>query len=650
MPYLRHHESELIATSAVADAFKVPGTHSSIAQGGNQLWDIVPPQETASDASPGTFLTWQVPASSEMTDINQSFLRIEGTFEIDQNDPEPFIGRTQELPCSIFAFYNWTKFLRDNNLAPNTDLSGFPDDPVAGSMNEGSPAPPQIAGAKTKYGDPCDDVYVLALATTRQEGLSEVKIDGMLQLKGFTGQYQLSPDTDRNVRNSANNQIVRVIGTQLNTGSTNGNLQPGGPTFEIQDQNGYRYAQYFWVTGLPNVIDFIDDGEALYITPASLHLYNRNGTTTVPFLPSFLFNDLTIEVNGQQVVASQGTDQPYAMLANVIKNVSGTEKVAGNVDRAYYLGDTGRGQAGELEGNEGRRDAYLTTLADDRNPLDRKFTLTYRLSDAGFRTLGSWLPPSTEIRVRTKLNYDNFLTYDDNYGEGIFDHLSHPQFKLQRAELFVARKVLKPLAKRDFDETWQNMTCKVPFEQVRVFRQSYDAGQQTINIINALAGPSPKAVYVFAIADTDIQGKNLGANPTKLKIGENIDGAGKTVHWTDARLSIGGARIYPVQAYSGYDQGQIFDRNFNTSQVYQMYQSTCNSAPFLSSSDFSLIMTPLCFQLEEHHLGGMSQGEDTSIQFAANLSATQKDRFSILMVSFTDAICEISQQLVTTIS
>lgn len=747
MPYLRHHNSQKAGSASVLQSFTVPSTQDTIAMGGNQLWDIVPPQETASQTQPGQFMTWQVPASMEMTDLNESFLQIEGYFDwssqganAPSTSPIKRCSDALEIPFPVKAFVK----VDANGLYPPMEPGGAkPDilapppaiaDAVSGGygdwylmfidITENASTDTTNLGNPTKGGinynlNPGDFNYITYTGTAIDSlpnkgqlikvtrNLAGVRVGPDITERSGLGQYDNTPP--KAVSNNAVNEVLLVSDT-LPYNKVNGVLQvkkdqggtneyPGN-TFQFSEvdistdpnnvNNKPIFYQAFWVCGFRDgtlfdtqgccttTQDSVENGggdphKVMDQLACRVSIYNNEGFT-VPFnLPAFMFNDVTLELNGTQVITSLGQDQPYAMLANVLKNEPYHIRKAGEQDRAYYIGDCGKGLAGLREGDEGRRDMFLKTQNQyaDLNSTDlgqqQTFSMTYRISDCGFNTWGSWVPPATEIRLRTKLADLTNMTYIAGYKKGIMDSLQRPYWRFQKAELLVARKVLTPHARDAFSDTWGQTPCKLWFEQVRVFRQSFAASNQTINIINALAGPSPKCVFAFAIPESDILGSTLGSNPTNLRLGAPSVPSGTTpttynptsVYWEDVRLSIGGARTYPIQSWSGFQQNErdiIYSpwkgkaRDRNISQLYQMYQSTCNEAPFLTSADFACMVQPLCFQLEEkHHGSSWSPGEDTSIQFSARLSGSQSERFTVMLVSFTDSIVEITKDLDTTV-
>ena len=80
MPYLRHEESSMGMHPAVAMAAEVPPTQDSVAYAGNQLWDTYFATEGVSTAN-GT-LSWNIPASTGMTDIGESYIKMTGYYTI----------------------------------------------------------------------------------------------------------------------------------------------------------------------------------------------------------------------------------------------------------------------------------------------------------------------------------------------------------------------------------------------------------------------------------------------------------------------------------------------------------------------------------------------------------------------------------------
>jgi len=739
MPYLRHHNSQKAGSASVLQSFTVPSTQDTIAMGGNQLWDIVPPQETASQTQPGQFMTWQVPASMEMTDLNESFLQIEGYFDFSKSSataastsPIKRCADALEIPYAVKAIVK----VDTGGIYPPMEPGGVTPDiltppaPITDAVNGGygdwylmffdvtenaSPdqtnaGNPTTGGINYDLSDSDEFKYIdyqglagdskivpgqLIKITRNLAGVrAGVQAD---EAAGLGQSFNTPPHAESNAAVGEVLLISDTVPLNKNGGNLNtktdhsGNNTYPANVFQFGEvnistdpnnaDNRGRFYQAFWVCGLRDGTRF-DTQDCCTTTQGSIQngggdpakvmeniacrvsIFNNENLTVPVSLPAFMFNDVTLELNGTQVITSLGQDQPYAMLTNVLKNEPYHIRKAGEQDRAYYIGDCGKGLQGLREGDKGRRDMFLKGQSQYRDlstaqaSMQQNFSMTYRISDCGFKTWGSWVPPATEIRLRTKLADLTNMTYMTGYKKGIMDYVQRPYWQFTKAELLVARKVLTPHARDAFSDTWGITPCKLWFEQVRVFRQSFDGSNQTINIINALAGPSPKCVFAFAIPESDILGKDLGSNPTNLRLGAPLSGS-TAVYWEDARLSIGGARTYPIQAWSGFSQNEndVLDspwkgqaRNRNIAQLYQMYQSTCNEAPFLTSADFSCMIQPLCFQLEEkHHGSSWSPGEDTSIQFSARLSAAQSDRFTVMLVSFTDSIVEITKDLDTTV-
>jgi len=735
MPYRRHELSQKTGHTS-ANLFTVPETQDTVAFGGSQWWDIVPPQETAANTQPNQFMTWQVAPSMEMTDLNQSFLQIQGYFDFNPTaaqlasgatkSPQPICGDPLEIPNAVRliaragndnkitppsyptavhtagseAFTQPDAIEVPSETVPREGGGNYPWYLVGFDVTQGNGAVSATQGGVASdvgdfkstgvnqgfqfiLGDSAPSVGQVLQLTKADAQPGPTTLNGAI-VPGGNGQKFVQPVTAADKR--ALGQTL-YLSSQLpvNQTSETANIIKGYPanTYAfsgidtgISNNTQVTFVQFFWVCGFDTDPVFGSENSTgaagrnaagnpnllMGSSECRLAMYQNADMTVTPLLPAFLFNDVTLEINGTQVVASIGTDQPYAMVANILKNEPLSERHAGSQDRAYYLGESAKGYVGVAEGDKGRRDMFIqneTNFSEDANRTLRAVTMTYRLADCGFRTHGGWIPPASQIRLRAKLAEPTNLTYISNYKPGVMDKLQRPQWNFQKAELMVARKVLTPHAQAAFADTWNITPCKLWFEQIRVFRQSYAAGQKNVNIINALAGPSPKAVWVFVIPESDINSTNIGSRKMNLRPGAAQSGTDPSVYWQNVRLSIGGSRTYPIQSWTGYAQNQsgsgdafgnpaIQGRDFNVSQLYQMYQTTCNDKPFLSSADFSMLMQPICFQLEERtYDGAWSPGEDTSIQFSGQFSGAFADRYNVMLVSFTDSIVEINKDLET---
>lgn len=347
-----------------------------------------------------------------------------------------------------------------------------------------------------------------------------------------------------------------------------------------------------------------------------------------------MFQDVTIELNGVQVVQSQGVAHPICALADVIKNEPYTVSLTDKITRGFFLTERYDGDEPILE-RQYYVDGTRNPADPGPSPTERQITLVYRMSDLGLRTRSSWLPPDVAIRIRVKTSPSELLRRDLE-GTGTDTTAAALEWKFTQADLYLARRKLKAQAAVDLDAAWKLSSCKVPYERVQSNVTFIDANALSINITNALAGPTPKSVMVFMLKQDALLGNNAnGLNP--------IFGALKPVddtHWQNARLSLGGGRFYPIQPFTA-DSSTNFPGN-DWALMYQMYRATANASPFLKDSNFDSIK-PLCFQIAATK-SAYDEVEETSIQFQAQLSGAQNSGMAVVMVSFTDHIIEISKE------
>jgi len=465
MPVLLHEESQKVPLAVVASATKVPSTQASVAYEGVENYDIIyPNQAVDANTAPGSFVTWQSPMSSSMTDLSESFILIQGYFD-------------------------------------------------------------------------------------------------------------------------------------------------------VADGEGISYAG--------NV--------------------NPNATVT-PFTAQAMFQDASVELNGVQVVQSQGIAQPICAVADIIKNESGAVRESERVTRGFLLDELlpqNEGMPGDVQNMPLVRQYYYCGKTskvqpqpqDTVLPADRQVTFVYRMSDLGLRTMGGWLPPEVAIRIRVKTSPKEIFRFD--LTDGVSSTTADLQWKFTKADLYLARRKLKAQAAIDLDTAWGLSSCKVPFERVQSNTTYIDANALSVNITNALAGPTPKAVMVFAVSQKSLLSDNADglSRPFELHLRDNT-------FWQNARLTIGGGRYYPIQPYSS-DISTIYPGN-DWAYLYQLYKTVANKDPFLR--DTSMIdIKPLCFQIGATKTA-YDEVEETSLQFTAQISDIQQQGYAVVMVSFTDHIIEISKE------
>jgi len=607
MPQLRHDESQYVALPQVAGVGEVRTTQDSVAYGGNHLWDTVQPQEPVGQSSQGSILTWQVPSSSSMTDLNESFIRIE-------------------------MYWQWY-----NNTGGGIQAIG-------GLKNEGGRGVP-LQEFTTVPAPGTGDVFAFANGTgTGLRG-------AVTYITGDAGREVLVTLSLSAVNvPTANHAGAAAINTTAPPGSI-AFLPTAAAACDITFENGgATVGGTFTIAADGSVV--ITSAHAVAAGPYSLqpfsityHGYDtrRYNVTVPPAVSLALFNSVSLEMNGAIVYPSQGVAQPYAALANVLKNEPAAEREAGELDRGYIFN-----QMYEFdEGSEERRFICLTRDQDVSNTQAggeahsqaQKVTFTVRLADIAMRTNGTWLPPDTQLRIRARRCEDLSLIQrisDAAAGDADWTALmaaaNNFSVQISSADLYVARKTLKPHVAQRMAEAWPERPLTVPFEAVRTFTSWHGVADTTVNVVGALAGPTPTCVYAFFVSQAGINGTGAdGKSPLFACAPDD----GTTL--SNVSLSIGGARTYPVHPYQGAANTRFPG---NVAQLYQMYRMTANGHPFLRSQDMAALR-PVCFQIGTRGHSHMDSMEDVSVQFKATLSAPQAAAYCVVLVSFTDSTLEL---------
>ena len=116
--------------------------------------------------------------------------------------------------------------------------------------------------------------------------------------------------------------------------------------------------------------------------------------------------------------------------------------------------------------------------------------------------------------------------------------------------------------------------------------------------------------------------------------------------WQNVALKVGGARTYPVQPLSmatndSYITG-INGNSLDLGVLYQLYRACANDKPFLRDIDFTNIQ-PLCFPISATK-EAWDPSEEVSLSFQGRLSGVPPSNYSIVMVSFTDSIIEMTKE------
>lgn len=401
--------------------------------------------------------------------------------------------------------------------------------------------------------------------------------------------------------------------------------------------------------------------------------YDPNSHATVapvPFLAAALLNDVTLDINGVSVIPSQGTAQPYAMIANIIKNEGHVEQLVGDETKGYTMDDwetrdvnIAAGANNLVTSNIGAYTRQLmyfgkkipNTGSPTTSSPGLTFSLTYRLSDAGLRpTTGKWLPPNTSFRFRGRRSKDSFLIGGGSYEVSgnpaatppIYGCL--PIFKFTDAKMYVSRKTLDVDAYDGYMNSWQGVDdipptpMRFPFQAIKTFVHYCQQGTD-ISIVGALGGPTPKAVMAIPVPTKCLNGTNNGDTPLQhMRLEADYV-------WSNVTLSVGGARTYPVHPLTTktgtYNDGATtWDApgTYDLAEIYQMYRSICDGAPFLSSSQFHQIQ-PLCFQIGSRS-DAMDFVDDVTIQFDGTISSATlgvKNSWALILIAFHNSILEL---------
>jgi len=383
----------------------------------------------------------------------------------------------------------------------------------------------------------------------------------------------------------------------------------------------------------------------------------------VPFFSAAQLNDVSVTVNGTTVVPSQGLAQPYCMAASIIKNESFADRQASEVTQLSILDDMDMSPAqyqacgtnpdlvqtldfGGAIGNKNLRtlqNGSATEGAFKRRQVafygtDHGFSQVYRLADAGFRT-GDWLPPDTSFVVRGRRSPIKFMLQgEDAATMGSGGNNSSAKFTLTSAKMYVSRKVLTESAHSAMRLAWEAKPCRIHYEHINSFTQFIPANTASVSIVGALTGTTPRTVYAVCVAQSSLSGSGGDGKLPTFSMRPTADHA----VWNNVTLSVGGNRTYPIQPLNTLDSSQVYG-TADLGELYQMYRSTCNSSPYLTSSDF-MNYQPLCFQIATPSDGMDPTDVATSIHFEGTLQGngtTAMPAWALILISFSDGICEI---------
>ena len=367
--------------------------------------------------------------------------------------------------------------------------------------------------------------------------------------------------------------------------------------------------------------------------------------TAPPFLAACLFQDVSMTINGTQVVASQGIAQPYAMVSSIIKNLDSSDRDNGALTEGFLLDPIASTQITNVLNASSAVRQRMTMQGAAATCAQRPFGLVYRLTDAGLRTKGAWLPPNVNMNIRARRTTANWMRL------GVQGEVTNanPVFTFTSATAFIARKVLSEASRGRLENIWADQPLRVPFERIRTSVNWYGAGAQDVNLSNQISGPTPSAVFVFVIQDAQMNGISTGSdNPMCLSPPcVTTVALPKPIAWQNVSLSLGGSRQYPIQPLSmltnaSPDITQSTSSTLDLGILYQLYRACANDQPFLRDTDFTNIM-PLCFPITASK-DSWDAAEEVSIFFKGRLSSQTPAAYSILIVSFTDSLIEFTKE------
>lgn len=589
MPHYRHDKSAPVGVAGSVASREVLPTQTTVEYGGVELWDVVSPQEAVAGTTEGGIITYQIPASVAQTPLDECYVRLEGNIAITAGgvDPIPPIGGADmEEPFSE---------------APTLTLTaggGHAVDFVWGANTITAVSQPLPDGLDRLVTLTFPPVTVLcALAAPDFVGIiSDVALAPKI-ISGFPVTFFSE--------GAGGAETVAML-----TVDPNGTFSIFGDT----NLSAHDYTLGFTISYVASMKEI------------------RN-LTVPPFFPIAAFNSARIALNGTEVVQSQGVAAPYGALAGVIKNEPWSTRETGDLTQGYILDGWNSAVAAS-----DRRNFYLKRPETGINVTSGAtvgFVQILRLTDLGLRTNGTWLPPDTTIRITLRRAQNASLVQRIWLGDGTamndVSAVNPPVFSITAADLYVSRRVLAPHALEAYQHTWQVEPKYLPMEQTQTFTQFFGAADTDVNIVGALAGKTPTAVYAFLTTAAALNGTDAtGANPI-FRLGYLNDAT-----LSNVSLSIGGARMYPVRAMHNTANTELGP---SVSQLYEMYRMTCNSHPFLKPGDFYNIK-PICFQIGQRADPAVDPAEDVSVQFRATLSAQPGVAWAMVLVSFTPRTVE----------
>ena len=594
MPDILHHDSPKVADPRVLALGEVPATQNSVAYGGLQNWDVFSSLESASSIAAGSQVTFHAPPSIGLTDIGRSFIKYDCYYDLTAAIPvtAPGVTYTENGPSITF------EGTAPQTGAFNAGTASITSFPITGTgyrlMTLTFPAVSSSANSAAQV--------LTFQATATLDEKYRPRVLGAGQKVGTTAYIDV-----------ANNNTNVPVGVTIDSDGTvliSSTVAAGG--VDEMTLKGFS-------------ITYVADGDDS----------ENPSVTTPPFLPYCVLNDVEVTMNGTVVVPSQGLASPYCAVADIIKNQTGADRDAGDFTQGFVLDSYNAAGSTDLLVNTGgleRQKFYMASAADGASA--RKFSIIARLENMGLRTRGGLIPPKVDLRIRGRRVNDNFLS------QGVAAEITaaNPVLKLERARLYVARRMLQPHAMDELTSAWVERPLTLAVERVTANISWYADQIQSANVIGALAGPTPKAVMAFIVRTGAVQGSSDGEKPSMLLRPEN----GQYV--TNCTVSLGGGRTYPLQPISQDSSTQTNSGTMDWGEIYQAYKQVARTDdPFLPASQMSNI-TPFAFPIQlVNEINGWDEVEDTAVQFNITLGgAAPGDPWALILIAFRDGVIEFT--------
>jgi len=363
-----------------------------------------------------------------------------------------------------------------------------------------------------------------------------------------------------------------------------------------------------------------------------------NASVSVPpFLSTVIFSTYELTINGTVVRANTDSLTPYATLISNLMNQEYGEFATQDFTQGNIYDTTDQGFTDNYSLNLGaaaRRTLYLAGTAVT-SPT-RTFSMTVKFSD--IFDCPDAIPPNSEIRLAVTRNQNTCLIQGSATDVGTVD----PIYKMTAATWMVRRLRLTEAAASALDMSWEKRAARMNFQRIRQTSRLISTGATSLQVNNVLPGSRPSRVVVAVIPTIHM---TSAASPY---YGCTLEG--NTV-MTDIYLTLDGSRRYPLQSFSQLRYANL-THTLSLSEQYEMYKACARVSPALPASQ----LTNLNFYFFDTSRSGDSSGrvwdkvEDVAIQFHANLSAALTANHSVMVFSFTNAVCEIEHTGAVTVT